>query len=407
MLPETEAPLIYLALYFVSLIVIIGLLSALSYLIFESFRKRLGKKAMMLAVLPFLTLAAFIWVLSRIIAPNTGPPRVVEASGIPAIIRALPASAHFSYTGLAYFDGKLYAATNVGLMEVEGDRVTRLYCTQKWDSVVSGAWVDVADHLLWVMDEHTHELLSFDGGRWDRVAMPTPGKGYYSRGDVLEGVRPVGNPRGFWMASASSAWKWDTAEKHWKLENMPGLVMTAERSDDLIGVLPIGGQLLLILRHEPLAFLVKPDEDFQSDTAMIKASNWHDIPSRQPLRFFADQWVVAGDSGYICTRTGSVLRVTAQEISLVDTPDACEPLATGPGGVLLGSFRTKGVYQSNGASWKLKANHPYPSGQGEYWTHLSASGDQMALIIEAMPGSPAPKSLWVSHDDNFLPVSLP
>lgn len=397
----------YLVLYLLPLIVIMGLLSALAYFLVKSLCKRFGKKGLLLAALPFLILATVIGVLIRINAPNTGPPRVVEASGIPAIIKALPASAHFSYTGLAYFDGKLYAGTNVGLLEIEGDHVTRLFCTQKWDSVVSGPWVDVADHLLWLMDDHTHELLSFGGGQWNRVAMPTPGKGYYSRGDVLEGVRPLGNPRGFWMASASSAWKWDNGARHWNMENMPGLAMTADRSDDLIGVLPVGGQLLLILRHEPLAFLVKPDEEFQSDSVMIKGGDWHDIPTRQPLRFFAEQWVVAGDSGYVCTRTGSVLRVTTQAISLVDTPDACETLAIGPGDVLLGSFRTKGVYQSDGVSWKLQAIHPYPSGAGQYWTHLSASGKQMALMIEAMPGSAAPTSLWVSHGNNFLPVSLP
>ena len=71
-----------------------------------------------------------------------------------------------------------------------------------------------------------------------------------------------------------------------------------------------------------------------------------------------------------------------------------------------------------GGQWTLVAASPYPSGAGEYWTHLAASGGQMALAIEAKPvvdraktkgpdmkfTRNAPTSLRILKDGSFVPV---
>jgi hypothetical protein len=123
------------------------------------------------------------------------------------------------------------------------------------------------------VDDHTGELLSFDGNAWTRMAKPLPAKGYYSRGDVLEGMQPIGSANGFWLASAGSAWKWDSASNQWQL--IAGNLAQPEdykRVNEIIGVLPIDKTVLLIIRHEPLPFLVRAGEDFPSDEVVV-ASN--------------------------------------------------------------------------------------------------------------------------------------
>ena len=90
----------------------------------------------------------------------------------------------------------------MGLLEIEGGAVAKLFQMQKSDSVVSGPWFDRADN-FWVIDEHTHELLNFNGSGWQRISMPQPPKGYYSRGEVLEGIKPVSTDAGFWLTAES------------------------------------------------------------------------------------------------------------------------------------------------------------------------------------------------------------
>jgi len=139
----------------------------------------------------------------------------------------------------------------VGLLEIEGGAVAKLFQMQKSDSVVSGPWFDRADN-FWVIDEHTHELLNFNGSGWQRISMPQPPKEYYSRGEVLEGIKPVSTDAGFWLTAAGAAWRWDAKTRTWIAEPQPQLNV----DDTLLGVLPIRGEMAYIIRHELLPFLI-------------------------------------------------------------------------------------------------------------------------------------------------------
>lgn len=114
------------------------------------------------------------------------------------------------------------------------------------------------------------------------------------------------------------------------------------------------------------------------------------------------------------------MRVTAERVAPLDAPGACETVASDDDSNLLVSIRTKGAFRYAGGQWKLVAASPYPTGAGEYWTHLAASGGQMALAIEAKPvvdrantkGSDmkstrnAPTALWILKDGRFAPVDF-
>jgi hypothetical protein len=176
-----------LALVFwaVAIVVVVGLIAVCIWTVkrvaSSGPRAGLGGGLVLLAV---AGTAATFWLMGR---PNQGPPAVVQGSEIPQLLKPLSPTATFGYSGVSFFQGKLFATTNIGLLEIDGSDVTRVFLVQRKYSVVSGPWVDSANRLLWILDE----LLSFDGQDWRRMKMPTPEKGYYSRGDVLEGIRAV------------------------------------------------------------------------------------------------------------------------------------------------------------------------------------------------------------------------
>jgi hypothetical protein len=383
-------------------------------------KRKIGNRGYWLAPIPFVLVLLVVFAINRVQAPNNGPPTILPASKISAFIKAQPDYAHFGYSGLVFYKGKLYAATNLGLLELEEGRLGRVYRFQKNYSVVSGPWLDMANQLLWVLDDQTNQLLSYDGTVWHRVNLPRPQKGYYSRGDVLEGIKPSSNAKGFWLQAGGSVWQWDSTKNTWIFENQRTSNLSSQDADTIIGVLPIGTKPLFILRHQLLSFLVRDSEDFASDTLVTGDGDERVVPNGSGIKFFAENWVVADENGFICTRNGLVLKVTPQAITKLDVPGECETLAATESGILLASFRGKGIYEYT-SDWRLRAAHPYPSGDGEYWAHLAGQGKGLAFAIDGKPvvdkehssGSDmkftrnAPTALWYSQGTEFQRIDVP
>lgn len=383
------------------------------------FKPRVGRAAYLVGMIPVALVGIALFAKFRSESPNEGPPKVVTATKISALIKSLPEAAHFSLSGLSFFDGKLYVGTNLGMVEVSAGKVTRLYQFQSWDSVVSGPWLDRADHLLWGMDERTHELLRFDGNRWTRMRLPVPAKGYYTRGDVLEGVQPIGNAKGFWISAGGTAWSWDGGAAEWR--QIPFTDPTDQtHTAEVIGVLPIGEHAFVIIRHELLPFLLRKDEDFQSDEVVGPDGATATRVARDGKPFLADTWTASGDAGYICTKAGKLIRVTKERVAPMDAPGACEAVATDDDLNLLAAIKGKGIFRYTQGEWTLVADSPYPSGAGEYWTHVSAASGQLAIAIDGRPVIDpqkasrtdmhfvrnAPTSLWVLKDGKFSVVEF-
>jgi|HubBroStandDraft_6_1064221.scaffolds.fasta_scaffold24069_4 hypothetical protein len=398
-------------------LLILGLI-ALSVWLVRISKRKIGNRAYWLAPLPLLVVLLVGFAVSRAQAPNSGPPAVLPAAKLSDLMKGLSESAHFGYAGTAFYKGKLYAATNLGMLEIEQGKAISLYRFQKDYSVVSGPWLDEANQLLWVLDDQTQELVNFNGTVWRRVNLPKPPKGYYSRGDVLEGVRPAGNTNGFWLQSGGGAWRWDSTENHWTAVPMPTL--DSPYADAIIGVMPLGAKLFFIVRRESLSFLVKDGQDFTSDTIVTDDGGWHAVANDSGLKFLADEWVTANESGYICTRKGELLKVTPQAITRLDSPGECEALARSASGTLLASLRRVGIYEFS-TDWRLRGAAPYPSGTGDYWAHLSGSGTELAFAIDGKPVVDKPRSsgtdmkftrnaptaLWFAKGAEFRPVDIP
>jgi hypothetical protein len=357
-------------------LVIAGLAALLGLGLFmrKALGKKLGKASVLIVPAPFVVVIGLFAVQAFLSRPNTGPPRFSSAAAAAAELESA------SYSGIAHFHGAEFVGTNVGLAEIKNQSFHGLYKTQRSDSVVSGPWLDRADDLLWIRDDHTNELLKFDGAKWTRIPMPMPAKGYYSRGEVLEGSAQSGNAHGFWMVSGGGARRWNLSANRW---DQAALTEPTNFDDRIIGVLAIGETPFFILRHELLDFTVHAGEDFKSDTVEGFTDGWRSI-SNTAGKFFAETTAVTADAGYICTRASEVLQISRQSVSKLKTPGECETLTSDETSSLIASFKGKGIYRFDGKDWQQIAVAPY-SGEGEYWTYLAAQGNDLVYAISAKP----------------------
>lgn len=381
-------------------------------------KPRIGTYAYLVTALLIVVAGTALFVNIQMEGPSKGPPKVVAVAKISKLIAGLPKGAGFELTGLSFYDGELFVGTNLGLVEVSGEKPVRLYQFQSSDSVVSGPWLDRADHLLWATDDRVHGLLRFDGSKWARMEAPVPAKGYYTRGDVLEGLQPNGNSKGFWLCAGGTTWRWNGGSAEWEQIPLPDL-LDFSTTAEIVGVLPISEDPLLIVRKQMLAFLTHED-DFVSDEVVNSGNPTGTQLPRDGKPFLADSWTVSADAGYICTRAQKLIRVTEERVAPLETPGACEAVASDENLNLIVSIKTKGVFRYARGQWTLIAESPYPSGAGDYWIHLSASSGQLALAIEAQPVvdphysdtmhmhfvKNAPTGLWVLKDGKFALVDF-
>lgn len=410
--PETGTAIFIPIIYGMAIATLLLIVVALT----RYLTRKIGRWGYLAGLAPVLLVAIALFALYQGERPNQGPPKIVPGANLPKLIKSLPQQAHFSISGLSFFNGTLYVGTNLGIVEISAGAPLRLYQFQKSDSVVSGPWLDRGDRLLWATDDHTQELVRFDGQSWVRMEPPLPPKGFYTRGEVLEGNRPIGNSDGFWLAAGQTAWKWNSESARWDLISNP----ESANSAAVIGILPIRQQAFLIVRHELLPFLPRPDGDLTSDE-VVEAPD----PTAPPLErsgkaFLADTWTVTGDAGYICTKDGRLLRVTTERVAPLDAPGSCEALAADDDFSLFVSIKSQGVFRYTEDQWTLVAQSPYPSGSGEYWARMAVSHGQLAFAIDAKPViapgysggldmhfvQNAPTSLWVLVNGKFAPVSF-
>ena len=73
-------------------------------------KRKIGNRAYWLAPIPFVLVLLAVSAMNRTQSPNNGPPSILPARKISALIKAQPDYAQFGYSGLASYKGKLYAA---------------------------------------------------------------------------------------------------------------------------------------------------------------------------------------------------------------------------------------------------------------------------------------------------------
>src|SRR5687767_8075525 len=89
---------------------------------------------------------------------SSSNPQIISPQKVAEIAEDLPSYVRFSYSGLVYFNGKLYASSNIGLLEYENGELVSLYKWYNKDDVISGPWFDKANNLLWCFHNGINKL---------------------------------------------------------------------------------------------------------------------------------------------------------------------------------------------------------------------------------------------------------
>jgi len=288
----------------------------------------------------------------------------------------------FEYSGLAFFGNKLYASCNLGLLEIENASPTKLYQWSKFDSVVEGPWLDRANGLLWVWLLGTDQVANYDGKSWKTMRMPEPQAGF-SRGNILEGFRGIGNSGTFWLEGAWHAWAWNPKRSNWNDERIPPALRVDLRSNPILTrLVPTDNALLFVMLRD--SELTHSDVELQrkqkGDAIYYSDGRWNQVTNRSHFVFFAEQTVSTGKTGYIRSSRGDVLEVTTTGIMKLDCPGKCEALAVTSSCSVAASFHDLGVYELKDG-WELRFKAPYPPTEGEHRAHLAENRGEFALSV--------------------------
>ena len=327
-----------------------------------------------------------------------------------------------SVTGVAFYAGRLYAATTAALVETADGSNLSHYLWSRTGSVVEGPWVDRANGLLWVGLPDRGELARFDGKRWVEVSSPKPRRGYVTRGEALTGLVGISDKTRFWMVGAGRAWNWNAARAGRWVEETELLLASAPRGlTRLRTLVPSDDVTYFVLHddHEPSFLLQDVWRDMgwldrlHGDAVYCRTRDGDVLPTNLAGKFFVVQAVRGNHSAYLRTSDGGVVQASNGSVARVPAPAFCEALATASGGDLIGSFRGKGIFRL-AAGWHRVLEPPPHTPPGERLVCLACEGNCIAVGIHPLPepsGSAArffpAEGLWYANDTGWKQIPLP
>jgi hypothetical protein len=100
-----------------------------------------------------------------------------------------------------------------------------------------------------------------------------------------------------------------------------------------------------------------------------------------------------------------LLQATGKSIVKIMAPGECESITTDSSDQLVASIRKTGIFLYDEDHWVRLANHPYPSGEGEYWAHFAQNGSDLAFAMTDKNGT-APTQLLVFHGGSFQLIRI-
>src|SRR6266404_4035845 len=314
----------------------------------------------------FLLLASF----SRSDLPAAS--RLLSANQILPTIRRLPKDVPFSLSGMAFFKGKLYVSSNVGLLVVSGAKPEGLYSWIKRDDVIEGPWLDIANDTLWIQHAHDDSLYRFDGSAWHRVELPVPPNGF-TRGDVLTGFLGISTPTAFWLVGGGHVWRFQREGESWVPEAEP----PAPEYSAIRAIAPLSSSMLYVVRE---GTEVTPPSKY---AVYDRENNWAREGLSEKMDFGG---VVPSTEGvYVRATDGTLFLIRPGNVEIVETPGRCEAIAQTSKGKLLASFVDRGIFVHEDGKWNLRAPYPYGKQEGEHWAYLAESNGQIAYATDSVP----------------------
>src|ERR1017187_6793942 len=240
-------------------------------------------------------------------------PSVLKPDDLGKFINRHPEYNGLYFSELAFFKGKLYAASNIGLLEVDSGSLAKAY---KWkNSTEGGPWIDRTNGQLWVWLAD-NGFATFDGNFWRAAPMPMPKKGYFTRGEILEGFHEDSMPDSFWLTGASCAWHWDNMHKNWEEKLNPPTFQDGKRLGKLWRLFFMDNKPFLVARYEydwmgsggaRLKTHVHGDRiNLIGDKVFYFDNRWIEVSNAITKPLFIEQVISSGKKGFMCSDEGEI-----------------------------------------------------------------------------------------------------
>ena len=306
--------------------------------------------------------------------PRPSEPAVIASEKFPALISKLPDHVGFGFSGAAYFQGKLYVSSNLGLLVIKDRNIEALLQWTKSDAVIEGPWLDGTNKALWAQSANDGSLLHFDGSQWSRMPLPEPPAGY-TRGDVLDGFGGRSTPRAFWMMGGNCIWRWDPGSKGWLTESLPAM--------------PAGSAVKAFFSWDDAkVFLVRDGYQIGIEAGKNPATihvfdgTWRNFAG---IDIDAKDTAQTDSFGFVRSSGGLLYQVSRNQMTRLAGPGRCDAIAKVSNGNLLASFGSSGIFERVGDQWEKRAASPFGSEEGEHWAHLAESDGEIALATSTVP----------------------
>ena len=308
---------------------------------------------------------------------GSSSPKVLTPLEAGKFIKKLPAYVGFGYSGLAFYNQKLYVACNIGLLEIEDDIVRKVY---QWDkSAITGPWLDLANRQLWIGLQN-ESVVRFDGNLWQSVSIPSPTNHTLVRGDFLRGYQGFSSSNCFWLVFAGNAWPWEANLRKWNDQIDLPAVKAATRFGHFERLFLLNEKSFIVTGCEPDWKIEQHghDNSLISDSVQYFDHSWLPVTNLTTTPFFVKQTVSMVGKGFLRTMDGEILQADPSNITKMETPGYCEALAVTSAGTLLACFHNKGVYEFSKV-WKLLFKVPYLPTERIRQVYLAESDGLVAL----------------------------
>ncbi|MDN5002213.1 hypothetical protein ACFQZO_15100 [Bradyrhizobium sp. GCM10027634] len=316
-------------------------------------------------------------------------------------IASLSGYARFGFSGLAFGAGRLYVATNIGLIELQGTSIKSLHTWYPSDDVVEGPWFDETS--LWIQHVHDGVLRRLDDAGWHPVALPPPPNayGYYTRRDMAEGFHVTSDSTGPRLIGADHVWAWKPPDR-WSIESSPA----APEYSGSVGVAFFRGREARIMRLGSCFGGPLPCDYAYYWRGGDGWSEARTLPLARPRQVLgtADGIFARGDKG-------ELVRLDDIGAVVLETPGPCEAIARTSVDKLTASFVGAGIFTLSPEGWTKVLASPYGPSEGEHWAYLAEKDGVIAYATTSMPTHDGKReagttALWVAEAGNWTRIDV-
>jgi len=341
-------------------------------------------------------------------------PYTVDQGQIAGQVQTLQAGTTFSYSGLGFLNGKLYAGTNIGVLEINEEGSSRLF---KWlvsDDVVSEPWIYKGNSSIWFFHSGLQKVVRLNEGQWSEVALPTDIQ--FNRADMLNGLRGLNSASGLWFQSTRAVWRWGDQGK-WDRLKVPEfdcsfniLDPSEERvnSGCFASILPLENSTFILTHSRYLPSAWKPEGAPIQPDRLYRADSNGDLQRVFPTSsssFIIDErrLVLSRTAVYAPSRMDGMIVITAAGVSQIKTPGEIGSLTVSSDGDPVAHFPGLGIFKWKG-EWEKLFSEPAKLSTEDY--DFFVAKDDQRVAFAATPKRPDQNAnrsyLWLSSGNQLV-----